>query len=83
MVFIEPFIKPSLFDPLDGSIVDEYTFGQNQDRGQAAAALRAHWDSWITRDDFFQIASAGLSECHTVSHPEPPSRTLLTAAVRV
>lgn len=58
----EPFIKPSLFDPLDGSIVDEYTFGQNQDRGAAEATLREHWESWITRDDFFQIAAAGLSE---------------------
>jgi hypothetical protein len=59
---VEPFITPSIFDPLDGSIVDEYTFGQNQDRGAAEGRLRQHWESWITRDDFYQIRAAGLSE---------------------
>ena len=24
--------------------------------------MRQHWDSWITRDDFYQIRAAGLSE---------------------
>ncbi|KAG7527661.1 hypothetical protein FFLO_06708 [Filobasidium floriforme] len=61
-LLLEPFITPSIFDPLDGSIVDEYTFGQNQgDRGAAEGRLRQHWDSWITRDDFYQIRAAGLN----------------------
>jgi glucan 1,3-beta-glucosidase len=57
----EPFITPWLFDALDGSIVDEWTFSANQDRDVAAAALRSHWDSFITQDDFNQIAAAGLN----------------------
>ena len=61
-LLLEPFISPSMFEGLDGSIVDEYTFCQNQDRGQAEGRLRGHWESWITEDDFRQIAAAGLSE---------------------
>ncbi|GHJ85708.1 hypothetical protein NliqN6_2110 [Naganishia liquefaciens] len=60
-LLLEPFITPWLFENLDGSIVDEYTFCQNQDRGAAANALRSHWDSWITEDDFRQIRDAGLN----------------------
>ncbi|KAJ9115610.1 hypothetical protein QFC20_000935 [Naganishia adeliensis] len=60
-LLLEPFITPWLFENLDGSIVDEYTFAQNQDRGAAANALRNHWDTWITEDDFRQIRDAGLN----------------------
>ena len=61
-LLLEPFISPSMFEGLDGSIVDEYTFCQNQDRGEAEGRLRGHWESWVTEDDFRQIAAAGLSE---------------------
>lgn len=59
---LEPFITPSLFEQTgNNDIVDEWTFGEKQDRGRAASALRAHWDSWITEDDFRQIKNAGLN----------------------
>lgn len=59
---IEPWITPSLFDQTgNDGIIDEWTFGQNQDRGAAQSALRRHWDSWITEDDFRQIKAAGLN----------------------
>lgn len=59
---LEPWITPSLFEATGNeNIVDEWTFGELQDRDNATAALKAHWDSWITEDDFKQIAKAGLT----------------------
>ena len=57
---LEPWITPSLFDNTgDARIIDEFTFGQFQDRGRATAALQRHWNTFITEDDFRQIATAG------------------------
>ncbi|KDQ12586.1 glycoside hydrolase family 5 protein [Botryobasidium botryosum FD-172 SS1] len=59
---LEPWITPSLFDNTGNSqIVDEYTFGQLQDKTKAKAALQKHWDTWITEKDFQDIAAAGLN----------------------
>ncbi|TEB38806.1 exo-beta-1,3-glucanase [Coprinellus micaceus] len=59
---LEPWITPTLFDATgDSRIVDEYTFCQYQDRTKAAAALKLHWDTWITEQDFKDIAAAGLN----------------------
>ncbi|OCF54308.1 glucan 1,3-beta-glucosidase [Kwoniella mangroviensis CBS 10435] len=59
---LEPFITPSLFEQTgNNDIVDEYTFSQYQDKSVAQSALKKHWDSWITEDDFAQIAAAGLN----------------------
>ncbi|KAA1468117.1 exo-1-3-beta-glucanase [Dentipellis sp. KUC8613] len=59
---LEPWITPSLFDNTgNDAIVDEWTFGQMQDRGKAQAALKKHWDTWITEQDFADIAAAGLN----------------------
>ncbi|KAF8481707.1 exo-1-3-beta-glucanase [Russula ochroleuca] len=59
---IEPWITPSLFDNTGNTnIVDEWTFGQLQDRTVAEKTLKAHWDSWITEADFAAIAAAGLN----------------------
>ncbi|KAI4521815.1 glycoside hydrolase family 5 protein [Schizophyllum commune Loenen D] len=59
---LEPWITPSLFEATgNDKIIDEWTFGELQDRDAATAALKAHWDSWITEDDFRQIAEAGLT----------------------
>ncbi|TFK99556.1 exo-1-3-beta-glucanase [Pterulicium gracile] len=59
---LEPWITPSLFERTGNSaIVDEYTFGQLQSRSTAQAALKAHWDTWITEADFAAIADAGLN----------------------
>jgi len=59
---LEPWITPSLFDATGNpAIIDEWTFGQLQDRGQASATLKNHWDTWITESDFAAIAAAGLN----------------------
>ena len=48
------------------AIVDEYTFGQYQDRGVATAALHQHWATWYTEQDFIDMASAGLNHIRFV-----------------
>jgi glucan 1,3-beta-glucosidase len=49
-----------LFDATGNpDIKDEYTFGQLQDIDTATAALTAHWNTFITEDDFAAIAAAG------------------------
>lgn len=59
-IFTQPWITPSLFDDTgDPAIVDEWTFGLNQDRDIAQAKLAEHWNTWITEDDFEAIANAG------------------------
>lgn len=59
---LEPFITPSLFSNTgNDGIVDEYTFCQYQDYNTANNALVNHWNTWITEDDFRQIAAAGLN----------------------
>jgi len=60
LTHIQPWITPSLFDNTgNNDIVDEWTFCQYQDVVTATAALRAHWDTWITENDFANIAAAG------------------------
>ncbi|TCD71174.1 exo-1,3-beta-glucanase [Steccherinum ochraceum] len=59
---LEPWITPSLFDNTGNpNIVDEWTFGQLQDRGQATNTLQNHWNTWITESDIAAIAAAGLN----------------------
>uniref|UniRef100_A0A0W0F8B9 Putative glycoside hydrolase family 5 protein n=1 Tax=Moniliophthora roreri TaxID=221103 RepID=A0A0W0F8B9_MONRR len=59
---LEPWITPSLFEQTgNNDIIDEWTFGQLQDRGTATNRLRQHWDTWITEQDFRDIAAAGLN----------------------
>ncbi|KAF9070839.1 exo-beta-1,3-glucanase [Rhodocollybia butyracea] len=59
---LEPWITPSLFDNTGNTnIVDEWTFGQLQDRATAEANLKNHWNTWITEADFADIAAAGLN----------------------
>jgi len=54
--------QPSLFTNTgNDGIVDEYTFCQYQDYNTAHTALVSHWNTWITEDDFRQIAAAGLN----------------------
>jgi glucan 1,3-beta-glucosidase len=65
--YLQPWITPSLFDNTgNNNIVDEWTFGQLQDRHTAQQKLEAHWDTWITKADFAAIAAAGY-----VSYDEP------------
>lgn len=60
---LEPWITPSLFAPWadGGDVVDEYTFTQTLGTTAATNQLYAHWNTWITQDDFNEIASLGLN----------------------
>ncbi|ETW87145.1 glycoside hydrolase family 5 protein [Heterobasidion irregulare TC 32-1] len=59
---LEPWITPSLFDGTnDNRIVDEWTFGQYQSYPTALSKLQNHWNTWITEQDFADIAAAGLN----------------------
>jgi len=56
----QPWITPTIFDNTgDDRVVDEWTFGQYVDNSTANSVLKQHWDSWITENDFAQIAAAG------------------------
>lgn len=57
----EPWIKPSLFERAGDGVVDEYTMGQILGKDAAFDTLSSHWGSWITQDDFNQIAAAGFN----------------------
>ncbi|TFK47802.1 glycoside hydrolase family 5 protein [Heliocybe sulcata] len=59
---LEPYITPSFFNATNNTdVVDEYTLGQLIDRDVALQMLQNHWDTWITEQDFADIASAGLN----------------------
>ncbi|KAH9897758.1 glycoside hydrolase family 5 protein [Cubamyces lactineus] len=59
---LEPWITPSLFDNTDNEkIVDEWTFAQYQDYNTTLSTLRNHWDTFITEQDFIEIANASLN----------------------
>ena len=56
---LEPWITPSIFE--GGAAVDEYTYTQALGKDEASSKLTQHWNTWITQDDFNQIAGAGLN----------------------
>jgi glucan 1,3-beta-glucosidase len=58
---LEPWITPSLFEKAGNGVIDEWTFGQYQSKSAAQSALQQHWDTWITEQDFADIAAAGLN----------------------
>ncbi|KAL3478751.1 glycoside hydrolase superfamily [Aspergillus californicus] len=58
---LEPWITPSLFDEAGNGAVDEYTLTEVLGREEATARLSEHWNSFITEEDFAQIAQAGLN----------------------
>jgi glucan 1,3-beta-glucosidase len=45
----------------DNDAVDEYTLTKIMGADAAKSKLSAHWNSFITQDDFNQIAKAGLN----------------------
>jgi len=55
---LEKWMKPSLFEGLVAT--DETTWCAELGR-DAGPRLRAHWDSWITRDDFLWLAERGVN----------------------
>ncbi|KAJ7707731.1 glycoside hydrolase family 5 protein [Mycena rosella] len=59
---LEPWITPSIFNNTgNDAIVDEYTFGSMQNPATALSVLTNHWNTWITEQDFIDIAAAGLN----------------------
>ena len=59
---LEPWITPSIFtDTGNDAVVDEYTYTQALGKDEASSRLTDHWNTWITQDDFNQIAAAGLN----------------------
>ena len=76
---VQPWITPSLFDGTnDNRIVDEWTFGQYQSYPTALSKLQNHWNTWITEQDFADIAAAGCAFPH---HCCPTSSMLSTRVV--
>ena len=60
---LEPWITPSIFNDWadQTTVVDEYTYTQTLGKSEASSRLTNHWNTWITQDDFNQIAAAGLN----------------------
>jgi glucan 1,3-beta-glucosidase len=60
---LEPWITPSIFAPWadNSEVVDEYTFTRKLGQTEAKSQLETHWESWITQDDFREIAYRGLN----------------------
>lgn len=60
---LEPWITPSIFSQWADSkaVVDEYTYTQTLGKDVARSILTNHWKTFITQDDFNQIAKAGLN----------------------
>ncbi|KAJ3564549.1 hypothetical protein NP233_g8229 [Leucocoprinus birnbaumii] len=59
---LEPWITPSIFDNTgDSRVIDEWTFGKFVNPSTASSVLSNHWSTFITENDFAQIAAAGLN----------------------
>ncbi|WFD03919.1 glucan 1,3-beta-glucosidase [Malassezia obtusa] len=59
---IENFISPQIYKSSgDNRVIDEWSLGKYVSRDKAEGILRAHYDNFITEDDFKQIASLGLN----------------------
>jgi glucan 1,3-beta-glucosidase len=59
---IEPFITPSLYEPFYPNAVDEWTLHTLiQARDGNLSAIENHYQTFITEEDFAQVAAAGLN----------------------
>lgn len=59
---LEPFITPALYEPFNGSAVDEWTLSTLiQQRDGNLDAIENHYATFITEEDFAQITAAGLN----------------------
>lgn len=54
---LEPWITPSIFEATPDAVVDEYTYCQTLGKDEALSRLTTHWNTWITQDDFTEIAN--------------------------
>lgn len=67
---LQPWITPSIFEATNNDdIVDEFTLGQLTNTSYASQVLQAHWQSWISDDDFTAIAAAGLTHVRCAHFP--------------
>lgn len=57
----EPWITPSLYDAAPDAAVDEWTYCETLGAEECKARLKQHWETFITQDDFEQIAQAGMN----------------------
>ena len=62
----EPWIVPSIFEEVNvgenvDKIVDEYTYAQYLEEDFYKGRLKIHWDSFVTREDFEKVSSAGVT----------------------
>lgn len=57
----EPWITPSLFDAAGDAAVDEWTLCDTLGEEEARARLSEHWETFISQDDFQQIAQVGMN----------------------
>ncbi|KAJ5122029.1 Exo-beta-1-3-glucanase (Exg1) [Penicillium atrosanguineum] len=58
---LEPWITPSIFDAAGDTAVDEWSLCDTYGADQCRAILSQHWSTFITQDDFNQIAAAGMN----------------------
>ncbi|GAK66245.1 glycoside hydrolase [Moesziomyces antarcticus] len=59
---VENFITPSIYGQTGNpKIIDEWTFGSLQPRNKAVSILQNHLNSFVSEDDFRQMAAAGLN----------------------
>ncbi|KAJ5550866.1 Exo-beta-1-3-glucanase (Exg1) [Penicillium sp. DV-2018c] len=57
----EPWITPSIFDAAGDAAVDEWTLCETLGSDECRSVLDQHWSTFITGDDFNQIASTGMN----------------------
>jgi glucan 1,3-beta-glucosidase len=58
---LEPRITPSVFDNAGVAAVDEWSLCATLGPDQCRTVLSDHWNTFITQDDFSQIAAAGMN----------------------
>ncbi|KAJ5219139.1 Exo-beta-1-3-glucanase (Exg1) [Penicillium cinerascens] len=58
---LEPWITPSIFDAVGDAAVDEWSLCATAGADMCRDMLNQHWSSFITQDDFNQIAAAGMN----------------------
>ncbi|KAF2657878.1 glycoside hydrolase family 5 protein [Lophiostoma macrostomum CBS 122681] len=63
-LIVEPFITPGIFDKhstAEHYVVDEWTLCEQLGKQDCYNVLKAHWDSFVSINDFRKIASAGFN----------------------
>jgi glucan 1,3-beta-glucosidase len=58
---LEPWITPSIFDNVGDAAVDEWSLCATLGADQCRSVLTDHWNTFITQEDFNQIAAAGMN----------------------